>query len=277
MSNLFLNIIIGLSAIIIGVLAFADEIGKTNFLRFLKSLPFKIIVFIIASFFGIWATVKKDSNAEIQSKNDKLESKNEQSKRDSINRLITDESNSKIVTTFTNALAQYGLKYDSTKKEIITFIKDSSKNKIDDKTVIGVCPTNIGILSEKRENDNLHIEIRFCNFGQYPAYNVNITAEFLVKKGNSLEHNEFGKSPLNLTISTETRYVMRGHTVTSTINWSKDTLYLFIKATYSNYTKTTKQVVRELYQYEYSDNSWGVTPGGIDIPIIKALKESNFY
>ncbi len=276
MDNTFFNIIIGASAAIIGILAFTDEIGKSKRLQFIKSVAFKIIIFVIATFFGIWASVKKDSNTELQSKNEKIESQNEQAKKDSLNKIFTDESNRKIVATFTDVLVQYGLKYDSGKNEIITFIKDSS-NKKDEKTVIGVCPSEIGIVSERINDNEIHIDIRICNFGNNPAYNANISAELLVKKSKTLEHNEFGKSPLNLTISTETRYVMKGKTNVSTMNWAQDTLYLFLKGTYFNYQKTTKQVFRELYVYDYSKNQWGLPPAKNDVLIIETLKSAKFY
>jgi len=107
----FFNIAIGISATIIGGLAFVNEIGKPTSYKIIKSLSFKIVIFIIASTFGIWATIRKDSTTE-------LNSKIEQAERDSNNRIYTDESNRKMVETMINVLAQYGAKNDSSKNEL---------------------------------------------------------------------------------------------------------------------------------------------------------------
>jgi hypothetical protein len=58
------NIIIGISAGLIGVLAFADQIGKIKILHIFNSLVFKIIIFILASIFFAWAGNKKDRLTE---------------------------------------------------------------------------------------------------------------------------------------------------------------------------------------------------------------------
>jgi hypothetical protein len=58
MNNTLLNCIIGLSASIIAVLAFSDEIGKLYNLKILKSIKFKFITFIIASIIGIFQNNK---------------------------------------------------------------------------------------------------------------------------------------------------------------------------------------------------------------------------
>ena len=50
----------------IALLAFADEISRIKLFRFVRYLGLKIIVFVIATFFGIWASVKKDTLAEYQ-------------------------------------------------------------------------------------------------------------------------------------------------------------------------------------------------------------------
>jgi hypothetical protein len=131
MSNVFLNIIIGLSAATVGVLAFVDEFGKKKkHFKVIKSIRFKIIVFIVATFFGIMASVKKDSKAEQQSANDKIEAQKEQLKKDSINKIFTVESNQKIASALIDALGKYHLKYDSAQKAIIKVVRDSLKEKI---------------------------------------------------------------------------------------------------------------------------------------------------
>lgn len=64
MSNSVLNIILGISAAIVGLLAFADQIGKSKRWRSVKSLPFKIVILLVSMAIGVWATIRKDEAAE---------------------------------------------------------------------------------------------------------------------------------------------------------------------------------------------------------------------
>jgi len=68
MSNTGLNIIIGVCGLMLGILAFADEISRLNkWLNWIKSIIFKIIVVVLAVFFGTWATLTKENNSAEQS------------------------------------------------------------------------------------------------------------------------------------------------------------------------------------------------------------------
>ena len=227
---------------------------------------------LVSSILGLLFTIGLYLYSENKEGENKQELKNELAKRDSLSHLEIEQSKNETI----EALAKYGLKYDSAKKEIITFIKGSTNAK-DEKTVIGICPSDIGIVTERISDKEIHLDIRFCNFGNNPAYKVNITAEVLVKKDETLQHNEFGKSPYNLTISNQTTYVMKGKLNVNTIKWTEDTLYLFLKGVYSNYQNTSKQIFRELYVYDYTKNQWGLPPGRSDLPIIETLKSSGFY
>jgi hypothetical protein len=73
----------------------------------------------------------------------------------------TNESNAKIVSAFTTALAQYGLKYDSTQKVIQTLVRDSTKKEV--KVVnaqpnINVC----GISLVNKGTDSCKFKIEIC-------------------------------------------------------------------------------------------------------------------
>jgi len=164
MSNTILNILIGISASIIGILAFADEIAKFEILRFIKSLRFKIIIFLIASILGVWASVKKDSNADLQNKIEKNKAIIEQLRRDSINRVYTNESNSKIVLSFTEGLAKYGLKFDTVQHRIEKLVRDSTKRNVTivENPELSLCPID-GLYDIFYRTDTLFFKLNFCS------------------------------------------------------------------------------------------------------------------
>ena len=164
MSNTILNILIGISASIIGILAFADEIAKFEILRFIKSLRFKIIIFLIASILGVWASVKKDSNADLQNKIEKNKAIIEQLRRDSINRVYTNESNSKIVLSFTEGLAKYGLKFDTVRHRIEKLVRDSTKRNVTivENPELSLCPID-GLYDIFYRTDTLFFKLNFCS------------------------------------------------------------------------------------------------------------------
>lgn len=166
MSSGFLNIIIGIATATIGVLAFVNEFPDRRYTKHIKSLEFKLIVFVLATITLIWATVQKDSNTETESIKDKLQAKTDQSKRDLANRMLTDQSNAKIVNTFTEALAKYNLKYDSSQKTILKSIRDSSKSTYPD---VDIC----NIKLTRNRNDSLSFELSLC-CTKATAYNINI-------------------------------------------------------------------------------------------------------
>lgn len=272
MSNTLLNIIIGLSGAFIGVLAFADEIGKYKALRFIKALVFKITVLVIVSIAGILATVRKDINAEIRSNNEQL-------KNDSLNKIVIDESNRKLMTTFTDALVKHGLKYDSTERKILTFIKDSS-GRIGEKALMSIradVSDKSGIESIRKNNQEMSMKLFIRNYGDNPAYNCNISVMPLVKNKEKLELNKEVKSNKDFTLSTKTIFSLSWELRIASINWTQDTLYLFTKGSYMENKKTNLQVFRELHIYDYENNKWKIAKRENEIVIYEALKKDKIF
>lgn len=114
MSNGFLNILLGLSAIMLGLLGFADEIGKNPKLAFVRKLDFKILFFIVGTLIGLWATYEKEKNTDRENsklrgeaekkqlqfelqlkKRDSIINHNNDIARDSINRLLVQLNSTK--------------------------------------------------------------------------------------------------------------------------------------------------------------------------------------
>jgi len=269
MNNSLLNVIIGLCGALIGILAFADEIGQRKSLKFIKSLIFKIIILVLASTIGIFATVKKDINAEIKSKK-------EQSQNDSINKIDSNESNRRIISAFTDALVKHGLKYDSTERKILTFIK-ASPNKTNEDVAISVRAGESGIVSKRNNDQELSLKIFFRNYGNYSAYNCNVSIMPLVKKNKILESSKEIKSNVDFMLSTKTEYSLTMDLQTSTMNWNQDTLYLYTKGFYSDYNKTNIKEFRELHVYDYKNNQWKLPARKNQDIIFESLKTANNY
>ena len=181
MNTLTLNILIGIATATIGILAFVNEFPDKGFFGVLKSITFKLILFIICSIVIICATIQKDSNADRQTLRDKLGAKNEQHRRDLDNRKLTDQSNSKIVNTFTSALAKYGLKYDSSQKAVIKFVRDSAKIINKNNPELNICD-----IHTDNPKDTIAIHFTFCS-QESTAYNVHIVLYSIIENNNSFE------------------------------------------------------------------------------------------
>ncbi|MDB5143901.1 MAG: hypothetical protein JWQ66_2614 [Mucilaginibacter sp.] len=156
-----LDVTLGICAATIGILAFANEFPDKKYLEKIKTLPFKLIVFLIATIIGVCATIKKNSLSDEEKLAEKLNSKLEQHQNDLANRKLTDQSNAKIVNTFTSALAKYNFKYDSSQKTIIKLVRDSAKKET---KITYVSHPELGIDNiqlKKITNDSLILTIGF--------------------------------------------------------------------------------------------------------------------
>jgi hypothetical protein len=106
----------------------------------------------------------------------------EKRKDDSIAVNRQDESNEKIVTTFTSALAKYGLKYDSAQKIIQKLVRDSSRKQI----IYGNHPelsvSNIELL--KKTADSIDFRISFVT-KQSEACHTTVKISILVEDSNT--------------------------------------------------------------------------------------------
>jgi len=69
MNNTWCNILLGLIAILIGLLAFVDQITVAKY-EFLKTTIFKILCFVVLSIIGVLVTIRKDNVADASSRQD---------------------------------------------------------------------------------------------------------------------------------------------------------------------------------------------------------------
>jgi hypothetical protein len=213
--------------------------------------------------------VKKDINADIKSKR-------EQVVNDSINKINTNESNKRLISAFTDALVKHGLKYDSTEKKILTFIKDSPDGSNED-AVISVRAGESGIVSNRNNDQVLSLKIYFRNYGNKTAYNCNISLVPLVKKSRVLESSKEIKSNIDFILSTKTEYSLSTDLLTATMNWTQDSLYIYAKGTYSDYNRKNIKEFRELYVYDYNNNQWKLPTRKNQTQIYQSLSSTNNY
>lgn len=177
-SNDMLNIVVGISTIIIGLISFGIEIGENRFFRFFKYLSFRIPVLILFSSIIIWATVIKDKNNDIKNSNDV-------SIRDSINQNKFNESLSKASSSYASSssktMAKYYLKYDSNQHKIERIVKDSLK-KPSEFNPIPELNTNIttGTLSK----DTLRLETPIVAT-QAAVYNLKYKSAYIIRRNLS--------------------------------------------------------------------------------------------
>lgn len=280
MSNILINIVIGLSAAVIGVLAFANELSKFKYLKFLDSIKYKIIIFFITTIVGISATIKKDLNSENQLNNEKKIAKNEQLKKDSINRSDTEKSNRGLLKTFTETLIQYGLKYDSTEKKIAKIVKDSlnqvTNNNYGTNPTLSISP-NEGIKylnningdnfrfhfsNESATSKNINISIYCCVIKIVDYTNFKKDLKFLFRDDQFKVNYQMIKDQIS------TIHINTGFVADSTSNY-----YFLVKGSYSNSDNSKIFYLDQLYVFNFEKKKYGGTTEPINSVIRKILAD----
>lgn len=122
----FFNTILGILAFIVLILPFTGKVHDSR-RKWLKGFTIRGWVVCVAFIASIVVNYLKDLQGDINDAQKIQVVKNEKKQDSAIARKNTDESNAKIITTFTTALAKYGLKYDSSQKVIKKLVLDSSK------------------------------------------------------------------------------------------------------------------------------------------------------
>ncbi len=157
----FYNLLIGIGTMLVGFLAFADQIAKIKLLNFFSFLFFKILIFLAASILIIWGTMQKDNDAEDKSNQEKIEAKQEQHERDSIAEIKRQESNNELTKSFGEAIGKYGYEFDSLKKELKE-VRTSAKRPVNikygDDPVLAFCWKDGIIIREIKDNSNIRFE-----------------------------------------------------------------------------------------------------------------------
>jgi hypothetical protein len=226
-----------------------------------------IACFVITNILSIWQynyNKRKDFDAALK-QNEKdsiatLVQEKKDSKKDSIAKIDREESNDRIIRSFTGSLAEYGLKYDSTQRRIEKLVKDSVKRSVtvieaNNPTFSVVC-SDEGITLKGSINDTLDFTIKSCykyfprdiNIdlliisavnGQYHKYKV--IKDYFVRKTSLNEDGNFPGRDIFL--------ANKGHA---------NTFYFYFTGKYTNREGTKMFPLEEVYLYDLKAQHWGI-------------------
>ncbi len=224
----------------------------------------------LALIFCALATVGLSYWQQIQNKQD-INKTNRQARidldmRDSLNNLRIEKSKNETI----EALARYGLEYDSTSNQIINYIKDSSGVKY--KASVGVCLDGSGF--EVNGNSPVSFDMRVCNYGQEHAYNFKMGVGYILIRGGKPEVNILYKFPSGVRISAEKSFFIPNLSISNSDPIPQnDTLYVFLKGNYSSAETTVKESVLEFFRYEEQTNSFSFQDSQ---HLLKFIRNINF-
>jgi len=255
MSNLSLNVIIGIATAIIGILAFTNEFPDKKPLNIFKSVLIKLIIFIICSGVILLASIQKDSNNDVQTLNDKAAAKKEQDKRDFANRKLTDQSNAKIVNTFTAALAEYNLKYDASQKAIIKLVKDSAKRVIQNTTKINPNLDISNIVLTKDIKDSIDLDLTIAAT-KATAYNIKSKLSAAIEQNDGLHfiRKNVPFYPSGGSLSVDNNFTTSIHYKSSI---KPHYIYLHFIGSYTNEDGKFFPI-DNIYYYDLTKKNWGL-------------------
>ena len=169
-------------------------------------------------------------------------------KRDSLNNLRLEKSKNETI----DALARYGLKYDSSTNQIKNFIKDSSGVK--NKASVGVCLDGSGF--SVISNAPIMFDMRICNYRQDHADNFNMIIGYVLIKDGKPAINKLYKIPNGVRISSEKPYLISDFRINNTDVLPALIHYMFsymvhiqvpkvqISSLYQNFLNMTKKLMR---------------------------------
>ncbi|MEP7168948.1 MAG: hypothetical protein ABI855_06210 [Bacteroidota bacterium] len=242
-----LNILIGICALIVAVIAFGSEIAEKIKIKIFGRVWFKIIVTVIAFVFGICATIKKDQNSSM-----------ELSTRDSTNNFklqkALSESSSKNIETYTNALAKYHLEYVKSQNRVINLIKDSSSKEIPD---FGLLSTKDAINFKYSDNKDTCIgRISFENIGNCPI-KVKLQLSVALEKNDSLTIIPYKYNVITdeiYSIDELVNYPIRFY---GTAVNGIDNIYILAIGTYKSLKEEREYPIDRLLQWSFISSDWG--------------------
>jgi len=191
MSSLIYTCIIITAGAITVVLQFkSNKLQKTNvkwYRRPTRSGWAMIIFSIIVAAFSI----AKDFEADKKADRDKFVTDSTKKSVDSINIEINKSNTKETITSFTTALAKFGLRYDSTNKSIKVFLKDSiNKANLPDPVL-----TLIGVSHTLKAVDTLLLTLKFLS-QKSVSYGVNMKAYSFMRLNGKLVYIGTPDKPL---------------------------------------------------------------------------------
>jgi hypothetical protein len=267
MSDIWLNIIVGISTALIGLLAFVNEINKKNRDTWYKSVWLKLIVLFIGSFLIIVATIWKEANSQKRTNVETKTAVKEQSQRDSLNSM-------KFLNYLNDALTEHGFQYDTNTKEISVIVKDSSKHITNN--IYGSDPS-LAIDSD--------LQIQFLKNDSVDLFNINLACIYAAAKNIDLiiycliERNAYVKYlcqkrpfPINFElVSGQTVHIPFLSTIKA--NPATTKYYFLLKGTYTNSDQSKSFQINVLYGFDILKNFRGIVSEPENSDVRKFLAE----
>jgi hypothetical protein len=153
------NIVIGICAAAIAVLAFDDELSKKKWLSIFKK--YKLLIFIVATCVGVWASVKKDSTTDLN--NSKENTKTAYKIIDSLRQYID------TVKISLNEESKKNKQLGDTLERLVI-----NTNELTSGLITGGSSFLYGSLSPMSNENSL---LKITNMGKFPMYDVSLRVE----------------------------------------------------------------------------------------------------
>jgi hypothetical protein len=310
MTTTVLNIIIGISAGLVTLIAFGEEIANSSRFKLAGKLWFKLVITIIALSIGIWASVMKDKISD-REQNEKEAAFNERMQqtqekafknqiyRDSINaeKLMQrdyvhekkdstlqekyshrlESSNTSNLKTYTKILAEYGLHVDSINNRLVKVIKDSN-NKYAENPFFSLCVASLGETSPivfRRDSVNKAIlSIRFCS-QKYPSFNMNVNCCIIALNHTNL--TLLANMPiLNREAALAADASRTVHFSLKNYQPSMDKLFIYLKGSYNNVDGKSYPYKGTIYVYDLITGTFkGIAAGGLEETVVNNYLKVN--
>ncbi|WP_183574343.1 hypothetical protein HDF18_02865 [Mucilaginibacter sp. X5P1] len=195
----FYNAVLGLLALVVLLFPFTGKVHDGRHKGWIKGFTKRGWIVCIAFLASIGVNYLKDLQADKDDYSKIQATKTEKRKDDSIAWKRNDESNAKIVSTFTNALAKYNLKYDSAQKVVLKQVRDSARKVItitreEEPNLVlsaivlknienGTYHFNITIVSQKAESEHIFVKLFICSEEDDGYHLMNGITDFYAKDG----------------------------------------------------------------------------------------------
>ena len=192
--------------------------------------------------------------------------------RDSMNAQRYDDSLKAFSRQHSEMLAKYGLKVDSSSKEIVRAI-DSSKMK-GDEPLLTYPADHSPITIRQSDNDSVVLTIETCNYGATPAYNIAAKLYYAVDVGDKLYRTapmDFVKDascPAGICYSNEIALHNRA-------GRDKFVQYMLLEGKYTNISKTKSYRIMLCYIWRVELKRWIVYGG--DKSIARRIKRAPLF
>lgn len=258
-----LNIIILVVAIINGAfIAFSKEIASQYpKLGWINKLAFRIILAVLIIVIPYLSNQKKE---EINKENNLREQK----ARDSLNQEKQLNYSLRVQNQLTNALAKYGLKYDSTKNEIARIV--SSKSSPDPEITLSY---DNGMILDSIANNTCYFRIVLSN-RKAPSTDIKILTHFVTFENGKyyLIKNPYKNNfifPSGESLSTDATFTFR---VNIPFN-NASIIYCYLGGSYKNVTRNKTYFVNSIYSFEIKEKRFGLPLNPAHEKVENILKE----